>query len=137
MMPMERHEAAVEDLVRLNEEVEEAARIGQNHSNPHQSTSFCAYCDKRWPCEPRRLADLVASLATNSYRAGFEAGARNARALWETHGAEQDAPMLFPANRPAWLGDFQSWPCGRCGRDVDDSKKHRCAPVQTPEEPRP
>ncbi len=41
--------------------------------------------------------------------------------------------LRYPANRPGWLGTYQSWPCGRCGRDVDDSQKHQCSPTDPAE----
>ena len=47
---------------------------------------------------------------------------RQVRAM--TPNAETE--MLYPADRPRWLGEFQPWPCGRCGREVDDSERHRC-----------
>lgn len=32
----------------------------------------------------------------------------------------------FPTDRPGWLGEWQSWPCGRCGREVSDAVQHDC-----------
>lgn len=37
----------------------------------------------------------------------------------------------FPTNRPGWLGDYQPWPCGRCGKDVDASERHECPDICT------
>lgn len=34
--------------------------------------------------------------------------------------------LRYPAGRPYWLGMYQPWPCGRCGREVDDSEPHAC-----------
>ncbi len=34
--------------------------------------------------------------------------------------------MRYPEGRPGWLGTWQTWPCGRCGRDVDDAGPHDC-----------
>lgn len=40
-----------------------------------------------------------------------------------------NVPVLRrPARRPGWLGEYQPWPCGRCGREVDDSAQHYCQP---------
>ena len=33
----------------------------------------------------------------------------------------------FPEGRPSWLGEWQPYPCGRCGREVDDVAPHECA----------
>ena len=34
----------------------------------------------------------------------------------------------YPADRPGWLSEYQEWPCGRCGREVDASEPHECMP---------
>lgn len=53
---------------------------------------------------------------------------------------EEAAPptmLAFPTDRPAWLGTWQSWPCGRCRVDVDAAGPHECTPTtETTEEPR-
>lgn len=36
--------------------------------------------------------------------------------------------LRYPVDRPGWLGMYQPWPCGRCGREVDDSELHACLP---------
>lgn len=38
----------------------------------------------------------------------------------------------YPDGRPGWLGEWQPWPCGRCGREVDGAEKHACQPEGTP-----
>lgn len=48
-----------------------------------------------------------------------------------------DQEMRYPEGRPGWLGEFQSWPCGRCGNEVDDSEKHRCVPHPCGDYPAP
>lgn len=35
----------------------------------------------------------------------------------------------YPEGRPGWLGEYQTWPCGRCGTDQDDSAPHECIPL--------
>lgn len=35
----------------------------------------------------------------------------------------------YPANRPNWLGTWQPWPCGRCGKEVDNAEAHDCPSV--------
>lgn len=37
--------------------------------------------------------------------------------------------LRYPTERPSWLGMYQPWPCGRCGREVDDSEPHACRPT--------
>lgn len=47
-----------------------------------------------------------------------------------------DGPeMRYPTGRPGWLGEYQSWPCKRCGRDVDDSAPHACTTPHLEEAP--
>jgi len=36
------------------------------------------------------------------------------------------APLRYPAERPAWLGTWQPWPCARCMTEQDASEPHRC-----------
>ena len=43
--------------------------------------------------------------------------------------ARADLPeMRYPTGRPGFLGEYQSWPCGRCGGEHDDSARHECTP---------
>lgn len=42
-----------------------------------------------------------------------------------------DPNWLYPTGRPSWLGTYQSWPCGRCGDEHDDSEPHNCVPADT------
>lgn len=52
--------------------------------------------------------------------------------------AVPDQELGYPTKRPGWLGEFQPWPCGRCGEVVDDSKRHPCTPAsRTPGEETP
>lgn len=44
---------------------------------------------------------------------------------------DEEIPMQYPANRPGWLGEWQPYPCGRCGKDVDDTEKHPCPRICT------
>lgn len=34
--------------------------------------------------------------------------------------------MRYPLDRPRWLGEWQPWPCGRCGKQVDNAEPHEC-----------
>ncbi len=45
-----------------------------------------------------------------------------------------DPNWLYPERRPGWLGEYQPWPCGRCGTEQDDSGPHNCIPTATPVE---
>lgn len=67
------------------------------------------------------------------YAAGVAEGRRQAAEDLERAAAEQLAEakrrrelMRFPSDRPGWLGSGQPWPCGRCGREVDDEDPHEC-----------
>jgi hypothetical protein len=40
--------------------------------------------------------------------------------------------MRYPTGRPGFLGEYQPWPCGRCGNEVDDSERHDCQPTAEP-----
>jgi NTP pyrophosphatase (non-canonical NTP hydrolase) len=44
---------------------------------------------------------------------------------------DQRPAFRFPTGRPEWLGTFQEWPCGSCGKEADDSTKHFCRPTTT------
>lgn len=40
--------------------------------------------------------------------------------------------MRYPTGRPKFLGEYQPWPCGRCGGEHDDSERHNCQPSAVP-----
>ncbi len=73
------HAATLAALDEQIEHFEQAVTIRRTHSNPHQSTPFCAYCDKRWPCEPRRLSEMVIAAL---------AGLRGRRSILVRHAPE-------------------------------------------------
>lgn len=65
-------------------------------------------------------------------------------AEWDTFAAlllgEEETPastseQRWPTDRPGWLGTGQPWPCGRCGREVDDESSHTCVTVSQEETP--
>lgn len=60
-------------------------------------------------------ASLPGWVATRRYLAG--------QAVVPEPGAKR-----YPTDRPRWLGTGQPWPCGRCGREVDDEDPHTCVP---------
>lgn len=41
---------------------------------------------------------------------------------------EREDRLKFPTKRPGWLGFGQPWPCGDCGKEVDDEERHVCLP---------
>jgi len=40
--------------------------------------------------------------------------------------------MRYPTGRPGWLGTYQPWPCGRCGKEEDAADPHDCQPPTEP-----
>jgi len=43
---------------------------------------------------------------------------------------EQD--KKYPTKRPGWLGEYQTWPCGECGKEVSESELHWCKEYREP-----
>lgn len=39
--------------------------------------------------------------------------------------------MKRPARRPSWLGAYQPWPCGDCGREMEKGELHECVPGES------
>lgn len=91
----------------------------------------------------RALADILADAAMRGIRYGtatlartiLDAGWRRPpAAIVDANDDEHtDEEQRYPEGRPYWLGEYQPWPCERCGTEVDAHELHRCVPVPSPQ----
>ncbi len=97
-----------------------------------------AELDQQLQAEIVKLGAALAKLRSNpvdidawqTVRGAGSQGFNLAHARVET--GERLPDMRLPQGRPGWLGEYQPWPCGRCGDEVDDADRHDCQPPAEP-----